>query len=754
MIGNIFIFHCLFDLYLISGDCTEEFISFNGLYSHVILVHPDDTPTKYTCPYCHTKMKCKTSELKEHFAIHTDLHLEEFQCLYCENGFKDIDTISKHMSKQHPANFLFIGARNKVHSILLDDDEEVQIVYIGDSCDFSQYTFVKCPNQSLLESMDPNELNPNKLIAHLNSIQTQTITEPFTESISPILFSNESTFQKKCINLEQYNEFVARKHKVNRIPAFGSNSTTQSTPSSSPSTSISAPTKRIITNHQSNLPSTSSNPLNIFPSTSKLQHQPRFDGTIKYLCISVKAAKDLCTIYGRYKSRACAECFTFMKIDDQSGLKWYLTHLTDQHQCAIRNEFDDLQEMYNHRIKYHGKDPIVYLQTEKSTYTVHKIVQCKFECQICESKFDTHHQLADHTSKTHNDHFLEAQIEQHSTVIESNDLHQPIKSESITVEYFFCIAFKCLKDDRIFLTKSEILDHHNQYHHGTYFEAKMRKFIINLKNDKSKIKNYEHENKRFLRLYVFKCEKCCKLYDSIDSVNNHGCEPEFTISKLVACYERQQSTNKPILVVRTFIDMQTLYENDHSLHFAPVDIISSQKCGLCNYQFENIIDLKNHYQRLHLHGDSLDDDVLDAFFNHSITNERLSLGQCRYGSKCCDLTTHILDKTIDRIIAHLNKCKRRFKCRYCPTNDSIDNFLAYKTHLQQHTEIRRNDISSISDIKKLLELMSNILIIRFPNGLNSNMAGVSNTYFVNELLRPKLMLGLQKFIKQERLYFA
>lgn len=157
---------------------------------------------------------------------------EEFQCLKCDAGFKNVHSIRVHMSIAHPANYLLIGARYT--SKLVDSAaattavvaDEIQVVYVGNSRFPPVYKLIYCSAPNALNGMNPMELISNEQHETLKSlnVQYQNMKTVFTGQIPEIrnmenaseIISYENyktlkplTIQYKCITDEIVNEVNA-----------------------------------------------------------------------------------------------------------------------------------------------------------------------------------------------------------------------------------------------------------------------------------------------------------------------------------------------------------------------------------------------------------------------------------------------------------------------------------------------------------------------------------------------------------------
>lgn len=702
-------------------NCTDEFVCYMSLYTHLTVEH---AAQKYTCPHCFTTMTCSRTELIEHFNGHP-YGFEEYECLFCESGFKDVDKIRKHISRMHPANFLFIGSR--ITQTPQFETDEPQIVYIGNTCDISSYTFAKCNDVSALVRMDPNELNPSKQNEFYLMNQSLRIKEPLVGPIPSISFTDTMKFYvEETVTLDQY-----KKPKRSQKP------TIQKTLIASPG-QVSEPVELHPLDASSSL-----------PSTSRIEQQSNVNPIVKlqtstrYKCITYQSATDLTTIYGKYKSRSCADCLKFMKLDDHTGLTSYLEHLIVQHPCkSIKDaeQLNDVKKIIQHRITSHKDEPIVYLQIEQSPHYTYKVVQCKFKCQIstCCTRFDTRQQLETHTFNKHKERFIQARIVQEITVIESHLKHEiNFKEENIDLSY--CTLFTCSEheDIEILGSKTNALCHHNQFHNRSETNI-FKTSIFQSVQECETIKAIKIENDQDHRIYVFKCCYCRQLFGSRECVESHNCsinehDIRFTISKLVAHPTKQK-------MIATFEDMQKYNElQNPQILLTPLNICSKKCCGLCSYKYTNTNDLEIHYRRFHSKGEVLNFDLLKSFHL-----ETVELGECFFQAGCC---TNIERKTIGQIVCHVMACgKRRFICNECSPIESFDIFMEFVTHLMKHSI---GDIyGKIHDIKILLALFSD-MAIRFPIGLVVTFDAVSDLEFGYKV-QSTLLKELNQATEKER----
>lgn len=711
---------------IFSDKCTLEFGCFNMLHSHLIVDHGT---SKYTCPYCYTRMDYSHSAMKTHLLqLHSDKHFEEFQCMYCAEGFHNVDDIREHMSQYHPSHFLFIGARRGITFSEETDDSVVQFVYIGESRDYSQYTFFTCADLNALNKMDAKELDPTILFKnYLSNIQSQQIKMVHSGRIEPISFLLTSEFaETNTIRYEKYLRQPALASLSSNRCIARPNVDQNSMPPVQPGPSraiVSTPTVEQIVKRRPGPKSKTRPNLNAEPVTS-----------VQFKCIKAEMANELSGIHGLgYRSRTCKYCptHTFIKIDTDTGSQPFLDHLINIHPCEKAREFATAKQVIEHRIAHHSKEPIVYIQIEQSEYLVYKVVRCKFQCQICNARFDTNKALEKHTFDTHGDQLSTATVKSVSTVIESNDAQQPINSTKQLADFTYCNLFKCAEHE--FLgNKTEAICHHNEKHHRKNFETRLQRFLST--SNEFPVQ----ESGPFDRMHLFECQYCFKLFESMDSVVDHSCEnrePRFKIEKLFACPEDSMIT--------TFTGIKSHYAQEHpNKACTPANAFYPKSCGLCTYEYTRIDDLKDHYRRQHPNGEILTNELLD-----SMDIRNTNVGECKFVANCCQLEL----KSIDQIVYHVSICSRLFTCNH--TNcmgRTFENLIGFVIHCRSHKESREEIIEKLHNPKKYLAMLSNMLII-FPNGLVVTMEGISDTDF-DRKLKQDLISIFPEIWKTQRLW--
>lgn len=589
-------------------------------------------------------MENDESTVADHLKYHhPDLHFEEFQCINCAEGFNDIGEIRDHMSQMHASNFLFIGARRRTTPD--DDPDEVQIVYIGESRDYSQYTFSEWSDGNALNGLDPTVLDPEKLYESLQvlNFQNKHLKVACTTDIPPITFVHKVPGSTDFfIKYDQYLELPIRQNK-----------------------------KPVL---------------------------------VEYRCIT----KDMAA--------------------ESSAIEPYLAQLAGTDKCE---GFRMLKQMIDHRRRRHLKQPIVYLQTERSDFLVYKIVRCSFKCQMCTDDilFETRAELSSHFFQNHRDHFVGAQIVQVHEVIQSNDPRQPVHSKTESAEFFYSSLLVCFQHEqpKTIGVKCDAISHYSTEHDTRdQMELKLGEFI--LENTPEEIVRYTNGNGGIHRSHLFECLHCSKLFESMAHIQSHFDEMRaenadtvlrFRLNKLFACpYDK---------VIRTFKGMQCHYGRKHpNKAFVVTNALYTLGCGLCMDEpaFRSTDEIITHQKREHPNGEQLTDDLLK-----SLHLDNIEVFQCKFSPGCCDELERNL---ILQVVKHIMECSRRFVCLDCQ-DLTFNSAISFATHCNGEHGKKWDEIKhDLYNIKGFLALLSDMHII-LPNGLVVMMNEISNTRFGADL---------------------
>lgn len=739
--------------------CTKEFACFITLRSHQVVDHGS---RDYICS-CHTQMENKANVLIDHFVLsHPEWRLEEFQCLYCDEGFVEIEQIRQHMCESHPSKFLLIGTRRCVRGDTSkgNDDDSIQMVYIGDSKDYSGYQLMICVNRDALNSMNPRDLNPHNMYKarQLQSVQYPNVADPFSGPFPPILFAKK---YRKELNFLTYKEYLKKLSESKKKCQTNVKSKQAPHPASkAPKVDKqNVPMVTLPTDNRSNeaMPSTSTASISSTqrqrspeptPSTSKT---PTTKLSTEYVCITDTIYENLMSShkFQNYRTRLCCHCTKFFKIENETGFQKYLLHLKHEHACKHAEPMKDPRELINHRLKYHRKEPIVAMKIDKchdddpqNQWLVHKIINARFECKTCVTRFSSTREVHLHNAEHHSGIFECNEIVFESTVIKSTDLNQPIYSTSEVEPLILMAMFKCdqCRPIKSFRQKSLAVQHHNECHSNVPFEMSLQKFVQhNHPPPNTDMECSIHAE------YLFKCVHCKIYFASLahferhSNCNGHGRDPQFEMERLVKC-----AHDKKTGTFRQIARHNTLEHSDKP--FTPVNLFCQNQCGLCEIQFENLKELNFHYQMKHpkVLSESITNDLLD-----SMELKEVSVGECFYTPGCC---YEFKCKGIDQIVQHVSVCNRRFKCTLCSDRPALPNLNKFTEHCQQlHQQTKHDILSNLHDIKQFLLLISDLHVI-FPNGLHVTVDKIADTEFYVNGLMPRITAKASDIFKREDRY--
>lgn len=778
----------------------------------------------FTCPCCYEHIECKLVSIAEHLKGH---EYSEFQCIYCSSGFEHVSAAREHMSQQHASYYLFVVAR--MSATPQNEMEDGQIVYIGKSQNYTQYSLSKCSNLSLLSYMDPTEINPqNQIGAQKAKMQgIGQIKTPFTKNIPHITYVGTSDDF-----FIEYNEY--EKKFIEQLSIDEKNDTTIESKNQSSVHNVQQKTKSIVTqfepisdiqnpepsqmqresykaatneinrlsplelkplqlNTKSDLSelgetvatvtiTDSTRAVSINPSSVKLhpalsnptpkqqKKKPtaicsdpsarssespnsvtNSSWSIKYRCISARVAEELVKRQNMsYKSQICRDCDKFIKDEDETT---YLNHLmTTTHSCNTSE--NSLVGILTHRMKEHSKHPIVCLVAESlNGLVVYKLIQTKFQCELCNKEFEIRSKMIYHNSNDHENTYATVRLVQYIRVIQSNDPNQVVnfqKTENnhiIYCDWFYCNNTSC-RNTKWFGTRSEAIEHYNKMHWTTKekFEFSIRTIMyIDKPGNPLKLKKSSEENQNEHRMYVFECQHCLKLYGSMSSAEAHMEEIRnttsnsrlFTINKWLSCHKDKS--------INTYAQLKSHYSINHPNEpFTPTDMLRTMCCGLCLYDYNTSEELKNHYQRKHLdlHSVCLSDQLVKSLCLDQID-------KCMFIPSCCPAETFHLPL---QIVQHVAACKDRFGCTECQSIQfgNVVEFIAHRRHMHQEEE--ENLINELHNLKKFNLLLSNMTIL-FPNRLVLTKAAIEETTYGNKLQRI-LTKCIDEVFESEKKFFA
>lgn len=801
---HVLSFYPFFYLFLLD-NCTEKYVCYRWLIAHQRLVHSPTVSSNgfFVCPYCYTQRPFKSAEIERHFIqCHSNLHLEMFQCLFCQLGFTSIDLIREHMFELHPSKFLFIGTRRNSSNKCDENNEkedQIRFVYIGDAKDYSTYKLLTCANHGALDDIDPEELHPHNLykIKTMQNSKYPNITAEFTGSLPAIRFKFTASFT--FVTLEQ---FIAETSKSNSPQhASASNSSkgnktvvkpdepsnksknseiTKSTQRSQPKIShnrlecqnnpmvvIPKPNQCSPVAVQSSvkftpepLPSTSKQCQNdhkvkkatVAVTTPKAQTVPKTSPShsIQYVCITKQIYDDLSNPM-QFNSRICCMCFKYRKIENQTHFQQYLLHLINNHACAHKESMTDAKAMFDHRMQHHRNDPIMALQMVKpidenpeNQWLVHKIVRARYRCTCCSKCFDSHREIDSHNSQKHRNLFRSIEIVFETMIIKSDDPQQPVKDRAEFTPLLLYTLFKCERCRVNIGRKSSAIEHHNECHPKEKFEVSIKKFVFDSENPPKKYWDTDADTAEH-REYLYQCTYCKLHFDSYKTFEAHKCDehsrvPQFQIHKLVKC-----SGDK---IIGTFSHMKSRHAKKRvsGKPFTPVSAFCLNECALCNYKFSDDDELCTHYNSNH---SNITCDLVTNSLLDSLNSKNVDVGECNYTPSCCP---EMKRKKLDQIVHHASVCMRRFACNECPMHRSKDLTSFIKHGQELHGKTAQQCMNKLHNFKYFQDLLSDMYVV-FPIGLYANIENISGTDFENKL-RLKIREKIFAIIEKERIFFS
>lgn len=419
------------------------------------------------------------------------------------------------------------------------------------------------------------------------------------------------------------------------------------------------------------------------------------------------------------------KCITQRLVDELSPIRQHLEPFIRKKPCSgegMRNVREMIRHHSKRHAERHAEQSIVFLQIERSECFVYKMVQCKFQCQLCTTRFDTRVNLNTHFCGAHPNFYVGGQIVLEIEVIESNDRDQPIQSRTESTAAFVCSAFICDQHKNTIGTRKNAIDHFNAEHIATGgFEFRMSSCYID--STPENIQDYENNMNNPLRMHLIQCQHCLKLFESVADIQTHFkndgiVEPQFTIKKLFACPHDK--------VVGIYASMKHHFRREHpNKPCTPVNAFFSTICGFCSYRFDDFDDLKNHYERIHSKGEIMSNKLLQSMdLNH------IDMAQCHFGAGCCH---EVQRKPLLEIVRHVMNCSRRFTCIKCPDYPNFSSILDFVPHCNAKHSMNETQINNILyDLKSFMLLLSDMSIV-LPNGLAVTMDEMSNTTFGDQL---------------------
>lgn len=434
----------------------------------------------------------------------------------------------------------------------------------------------------------------------------------------------------------------------------------------------------------------------------------------QYICITNQMYNDLSAIEHETvrKSRPCCMplCSESQTTENESGLQAYVEHLIYKHPCPFDEEITSLKEMLDHRLKSHGYEPLICLQIEEyESSREYKIVRYRNqECAGCKREPDVKDCTHDYDQ---------------SKVIVTDWKKSPYSMNSLREKFETQLVFMC---DRHYPslelgTKEEAVKHHNEEHNGETFRTSVHRFEHPHFGNDDAYEIPEH------RAHLFECFYCKLVFASLLSHDEHICEtkltkygphlgPHFTTHKLVSCHKDQ--------TIQTFQQMKDHYFFNHSNEVCtPIDIFNPNCCGLCDYLYTSVDDLKIHYLRSHKNGE-----IVTSQFLVSMEPHEFSLEECHFAPVCCpEFKTKGIAETIQRI------CQRHFTCNKCITmkfEKRIISLINHQVHVEKKTD---KEVLEWLHKFKLASTLFSKMQITLPNGFTAALGSITDQNMVAEV---------------------
>lgn len=687
---------------------------------------------QYTCPYCVETLHCDEKTIQNHLlSNHKNLNIKEFECIHCDAGFNDVNEIRKHMSQDHSSQFLFVGARQSENPQDDDDDDgDIQIVYIGNSQMYKDYTLYTCAENIDLNVMEPAELNVEnqqmKLMMHPNF----NIEQPFSGQLPSIYF--EKVDDDFFITYEKYINLGRPQSRQNSVQVTAPDV-------SMPILFDESPPPQPIIEPIECLIEKKVEPLKL--KMSQVQSNIPQSMTITYKCIIKNVADKLTSIQNwSYKSQLCTECGKFIKIDDKTQLMPYIEHLMNNREHACTESFANEKLTLEHRIKIHKKESMVYLQEERTSNSlVYKMVLCKFECDFCKMQFDLASEIIRHNAEMHTQ-YMRSTIVQYLQTIYSSEQKMTTPSSYVNElkneqrRFQLRHLFYCKRHEETVGTKAEAIKHHNDRHSKHVFEFNLTPFV----ND-AKIKDDDDVH----RMYVFECTHCFRIFESVKTVETHienmsaqKIPAQYEVKKLYACpFDKSISTYTAL--------------NDHFSAKHPekvcmaVNMTNSKLCGLCRHDYKNLDELQIHFEKVHARGELLKPKLFETIIPNTF-----DIDKCIFAIGCCDYNKF---SQIAQIVHHISVCIKRLTCYDCPNElfhqfNDLNQFAIHRK--QNHNESMEELFFHIHNVKTFLNLCSNMQIF-FPNGLKVTKYAIDDTYLGSKI-RNKLITNIEDVFVREK----
>lgn len=280
-----------------------------------------------------------------------------------------------------------------------------------------------------------------------------------------------------------------------------------------------------------------------------------------------------------------------------------------------------------HILRSHPNDEFKFRHTNRLIGDVSEDVALEFQCNICNEQMNVVADLSKHFREMHK-----------SVIIDCKAIRKSSQSNEVNESLMFQQRWLCLACNRMHSLKTNLIEHRKQNHPSDPMEMQISKIV---QIEAAKFPDYvkfKEQNGRFDRYLVYYCAHCHDTeYTDIYSVYGHWQQMHASADFVkpfrfeAAALARCQSCK----IISTFDGLKTHYEMQHpQLKLVVNDILSGAnsfsggKCGLCNYNGNNVIGHFNDHDLI------LRTDVLNPIPIDDATLQRISTIQIEKQKQC------------------------------------------------------------------------------------------------------------------------
>lgn len=324
----------------------------------------------------------------------------------------------------------------------------------------------------------------------------------------------------------------------------------------------------------------------------------------------------------------CPKGTPFAVMDVKNSLNHMVLHGDHLYNCKVCNYTCPREFLINlHILRSHPNDEFNFRHTNRLAGDVSEDVTLEFQCNVCKERMDVVADISIHFREIHK-----------SIIIDCKAIRKSSQSNEINKKLMFQQRWLCLPCNRMFSTKSNLIEHRKQNHPSAPLEMQISKIV---QIEAAKFPNYlnfKEQNGRFDRYLVYYCAHCHDTeYTDIYSVYEHWNQMHnlanyvkpfrFEAAALAKCHTCK--------IISTFSGLKSHYEMQHpQLKLVVNEILtgansfSGGKCGLCHYNGNNII---SHFD---IHDLIVQTDVLNPIPIDDLILERISTVQIEKQKQC------------------------------------------------------------------------------------------------------------------------